>query len=239
MATGTVNTVKKPTAGAAMDLLKVREGQIGGVACRTVDARELHKAVGSDRDFTNWIKQKIEKFGFQAGDDYEIIKTETKLDTPTLLDQKKHGGDRRSIEYRLTVEMAKEVAMTQNTEIGREVRKYFIECERKLREGWPNEPESETVSPPGERIAILSMQQIVIHKAWKIACKEFARNMKTVQNGDAKAEAAGLVLAQGQVHKLCQDIVNEAVLPVIDRHVELKEAWLNEVQIAIDAWKSP
>jgi phage anti-repressor protein len=236
MTTVAKTAVKKPTAGASMDLVKVTEGEIGGVKCRTVDARELHKAVGSDKDFTSWVKQKIEKFGFQEGGDYEVI---NKSDSPRLGNQKSNGGDRRSIEYRLTVEMAKEVAMTQNTAVGREVRWYFIECERKLREGWPNEPESEDVSPPGERIAILSMQQFVINKAWKIACKEYARNMKTVQEGDVKAWDAGLVLAQGQVHKLCQDIVEDAVFPVIDRHVELKEQWLHEVQGAIEAWKAP
>ncbi|MGE9658029.1 antA/AntB antirepressor family protein [Snodgrassella alvi] len=40
------------------------------------------------------------------------------------------GGDRRSKEYHLTLDMAKELAMVEKTEVGRQVRKYFIQCER-------------------------------------------------------------------------------------------------------------
>ncbi|WP_199885215.1 antA/AntB antirepressor family protein [Pseudomonas bohemica] len=42
------------------------------------------------------------------------------------------GGDRRSIDYLLTLDMAKELAMIENSEIGRQVRRYFIEREKQL-----------------------------------------------------------------------------------------------------------
>ncbi|MCR2831326.1 antA/AntB antirepressor family protein [Acidithiobacillus ferrooxidans] len=40
-----------------------------------------------------------------------------------------HGGDRRSVEYHLTIDMAKQLAMVQNNERGRQARLYFIECD--------------------------------------------------------------------------------------------------------------
>ena len=90
----------------------------------TVDGRKLHEVLGSKRQFADWIKQRIEKYDFVENVDYTV---------QNLISQncesKKHGGDRRSIEYKLTVNMAKELSMIENNEIGKEFRKYFIMSE--------------------------------------------------------------------------------------------------------------
>lgn len=42
-----------------------------------VNARELHESLGVGRDFTNWIKERIEKYGFSEGSDFtpDLVKS--------------------------------------------------------------------------------------------------------------------------------------------------------------------
>jgi anti-repressor protein len=44
---------------------------------QTVNARELHMALEVKRDFSTWMKDRIEKYGFAEGEDYQIIVPET------------------------------------------------------------------------------------------------------------------------------------------------------------------
>ena len=87
------------------------------------NARDLHKALQVRRDFSSWIKGRIEEYKFFENQDYILIHPNGGIKTG-------RGGDRRSKEYHLTLDMAKELAMVEKTEVGRQVRKYFIQCER-------------------------------------------------------------------------------------------------------------
>ena len=40
---------------------------------QAVSARELHAALGMGRDFSTWIKDRVEKYGFVEGRDYSPI----------------------------------------------------------------------------------------------------------------------------------------------------------------------
>lgn len=94
----------------------------GGI--ETVNARNLHEKLGVSRDFSNWIKDRIEKYDFQEGQDY------MKIDSPNLANQTGRGGDRRSIDYFLSIDMAKELSMVENNSQGRLIRRWFIEREK-------------------------------------------------------------------------------------------------------------
>lgn len=90
---------------------------------RVVDARELHKFLEVGRDFTNWIKDRIEKYGFVRGQDYFL--TLTKI------------GERQNVtrhDYILKLDVAKELCMVENNEQGRKARKYFIEVEKRFKQ---------------------------------------------------------------------------------------------------------
>lgn len=62
---------------------------------RAVNARELHQFLESKQDFSNWIKSRIEKYGFVENQDYcsfyKIIEREV--------------GATKRIEYALSVDM--------------------------------------------------------------------------------------------------------------------------------------
>ena len=119
----------------ASQLVPVVPGTIGNTQCLTIDGRTLHSVLGVRRDFSTWMKGRISKYGFVQGQDFEVFaKTgeNSELDSPNLGNQKNHGGDRRSIEYRCTLGMGKELCMVENNEQGRVARRYFIECERRL-----------------------------------------------------------------------------------------------------------
>lgn len=95
-----------------------------------VSARELHEGLGNKRQFTDWIKQRITKYGFEENNDYIVIN----LISQNCEIKNNHGGNRKSVDYIITVDMAKELCMVENNDLGRKFRKYFIECEKKLQE---------------------------------------------------------------------------------------------------------
>ena len=100
-----------------MELIKVTTTENGS---QVVSARELHKFLESKQDFSTWIKARIDKYGFVSEVDFTLHK---------FMEGKvwKH-------EYILTLDTAKELAMVEGNEKGKQARRYFIECEKKLRE---------------------------------------------------------------------------------------------------------
>ena len=82
----------------------------------TVSARDLHKALEVSTDFNHWFTRMCE-YGFEAQKDFTTFLSES-------------TGGRPSQDAQITVDMAKEIAMLQRTEKGKEVRKYFIQIEK-------------------------------------------------------------------------------------------------------------
>jgi phage anti-repressor protein len=103
------------------ELIKVE--RIEGI--ESVNARELHGFLDVGRDYSSWIKQRIEKYGFSTGSDYEI---EHRSPLPGT------GNRGASTEYHISIDMAKELSMVENNEKGREARQYFIAREKQAKE---------------------------------------------------------------------------------------------------------
>ena len=102
----------------------------------TVNARLLHEKLEVKRDFSTWIKQRIEKYDFIENQDYIKINHNTQLSKENrvhnLGEPENQGFMTRPIDYYLTIDMAKELCMVENNEKGRLWRKYFITCEKML-----------------------------------------------------------------------------------------------------------
>lgn len=80
--------------------------------------------MGNRDHFATWIKDRIEQYSFVAGQDFEVFANSG--DNPL--------GGRPATEYSITLDMAKMLAMVERTVVGRQVREYFIDCEKKLRQ---------------------------------------------------------------------------------------------------------
>ena len=100
--------------------IKIEQDTIGGELVQTVDARKLHRFLGVRRRFATWIAERIAEYGFIENQDFASF---------SQIGEKPRGG-RPTIEYHLTLDMAKELSMVERTDKGREARRYFIECER-------------------------------------------------------------------------------------------------------------
>ena len=82
----------------------------------TVSARDLHEALEVKTQFKDWFPRMCE-YGFEDGKDFCSFLSES-------------TGGRPSQDAQITLDMAKEIAMLQRTEKGKEVRKYFIQVEK-------------------------------------------------------------------------------------------------------------
>lgn len=105
-------------------LIQIGSSEINGIEMQTVNARELWYFLESKQQFADWIKDRIEKFGFEEGTDFKTGISEN---------YEKPQGGRPSKEYTVSLDMAKELAMVENNEKGRQIRKYFIEVEKQAR----------------------------------------------------------------------------------------------------------
>lgn len=92
----------------------------------TLSARELHGFLGIGTEFAKWMQRMCE-YGFSENQDYRVF---------VKNDDNSKGG-RPSTDYEITLDMAKEIAMIQRSDKGKEVRQYFLELERR----W-NSPEA-------------------------------------------------------------------------------------------------
>jgi len=103
-----------------MELIKINTSKGGK---KTISARELHEFLAVKNHFTQWFDDN--KSFFDEGIDYQSYKLRV------------NGGHTytEKTDYEITLEMGKELAMMSRVEKGKEVRRYFIECEQRLMYG--------------------------------------------------------------------------------------------------------
>ncbi len=89
-----------------------------------VSARELHEFLEIKDHFTQWSERMFE-YGFLENIDYQAVH---------IFVRAKNGfGGTNKVDYALTLDCAKEIAMIQKNEKGKQARQYFIDCEKKYR----------------------------------------------------------------------------------------------------------
>ncbi|STN84464.1 antA/AntB antirepressor family protein [Escherichia coli] len=148
-------------------LIPVFNGTISNETTLLVNARDLHEFLEVRRDFSTWIKNRITEYGFAVDVDYILVHQNRGI--------KGRGGDRRSKDYHLTLDTAKETAMVERNEKGRQIRRYFIECEKKLRSMQPAQQFTD------EEIILLCYMQVQMENAQDI-CKRLYPILKEVNS---------------------------------------------------------
>ena len=103
-------------------LLPIATHTLNDQLIQTIDARKLHDFLEVGKDFSTWIKDRIEQYKFIEDQDFIIITNSG--------DNSKRGPKFK--DYHLTLDMAKELAMVERNEKGRQARRYFIQCEKTL-----------------------------------------------------------------------------------------------------------
>lgn len=77
-----------------------------------IDARSLYDWLGPKWAFTHWLNGRVKDYGFIEGTDF----VRKNAETPSTV-----GRPRK--DYLLTLDMAKELAMVERTDVGRETRR--------------------------------------------------------------------------------------------------------------------
>lgn len=85
-----------------------------------ISGRELHQVLEVKSRYNDWLKRMLE-YGFTENIDYVTL-TQKKVTA--------QGNENAYIDHAIKLDMAKEIAMLQRNEKGKQVRQYFIEVEK-------------------------------------------------------------------------------------------------------------
>lgn len=190
--------------------------------------RALYEELWSKRQFGNWVKENLVQF--QQGRDFEVFNNSVKNPSGLSLDknveQTRRGG-RPRIDYVVTLDTAKEIAMMERTERGRAIRQYFIEVEKAYRAQF---------SPPQGDLAL------ILHEIRK-GIADLRSRLEEIE--DNAFGPSRLRLPLPQTRKLTADELAAAVVTKVTENrsesfeVEYIELALAIVAISPRAFKRP
>lgn len=163
-------------------MIPILKQTIGNENVHCVHARELHEKLGVKTRFNDWIARRISETMAVEGEDYFYSNL----------------SNGHSKDYLLTIDLAKEFAMLERSAIGQAIRRYFIECERRLQQGAHQIPKSYAA-------ALLECARLESERE-KLA-KEAQENAPLVAHAKAIAVTDGILI--GDFAKLlCKNGVN-------------------------------
>lgn len=112
---------------------------------KVVYGTELHKALGSKSNYREWANRRFKDIDAVENEDFEGVE----ISTPSGQSKKEHI---------IKLDIAKEMAMLERNEKGRQVRRYFIQVEKKYKVGIPG------MIPTGKQLmalAVMEAQRII------------------------------------------------------------------------------
>jgi len=114
------------------NIIQINKNVIGQESVNSVNARDLWKALDVKRDFNAWMNDTKEILEtYEEGEDYiRVTKDRNNKDVVVKKTLRLKG---KQVDYIITLDMAKHIAMMSHTPKGKEVRKYFIQIEKQYR----------------------------------------------------------------------------------------------------------
>lgn len=185
--------------------IPVTEGRIGGVDALVVDARALHRVLGSARQFTNWIDYKLERLKLVEGVDYQQTSGPNKFVKGSGARAPKNAERN----YILSMDGAKHLAMMEGTQQGQAVRCYFLECEKRYLASL------RTSAPVPARVSIEDSMRMLLSdtKSTMVLIRSLADRI--IENEEALERADALIAEKQAILEEKQAII-EAHKPKID-----------------------
>lgn len=102
------------------ELINIKTNETGEPS---VSGRELHEFLGVETPYRKWFPRMVE-YGFTEGKDFNVDKN------VRVGEEGSREVARELTDHLLTIDMAKEIAMIQRTERGKQARQYFIQVEK-------------------------------------------------------------------------------------------------------------
>lgn len=116
-------------------LIKINNMVIGRSETNAVNSRDIHKFVESKQQYADWIKSRLSELGAVDGVDFMFHK---------FMNPEIKSNNKTQIDYIVTLDIAKHLAMMERNEKGKQARQYFIEAEKELKSGLlPFDPNDE------------------------------------------------------------------------------------------------
>ena len=170
-----------------------------------VSARELHEFLDLKKRFSAWIDQYIKE-----NNDYMFVKDEdfTSVLSSTVVN---NGANRELQDYAITISMAKEISMVTKTEKGKEARRYFIDCEKKLKE-IANSPSYQIEDP------------IARAKRW---IEEQEERQRLVLENEQQKETIKEITTHALTIEDSRKVINKLVrtMAMVNYHGNFKDCW--------------
>lgn len=172
------------------ELIPINKADFNGAEINSVNARELHEVLESKQDFSTWIKKRLDETDAVENVDFICFHKKMEANNATM------------IEYILSTDIAKEIAMLERNEVGKKVRRYFIEFEKMhkqifIPQDLPTALRAYANEVEQKELALKQRDQALATKAW-IGSKREATAMATASAAKREAQKLQIQLDQNE-----------------------------------------